>query len=377
MSGADPATLSNVIGLIYDCALDPRAWPVALEEIRQFREASVMGIEILDSVKQEIRSFLNVGLSAQAEKELAETYAALMPKSFYDSSNLVVGELYTVDDVMDYGDFSSSRFFLEWAKPNNLIDTATSCIMKTSTRFGMATCMLPRVSTARDRDLGLLLTPHIRRAATISDLLDSRLVEIGYLEKALNALSIGVAITDEQAKVLFANRIAEAMFVTGDSIRVKSGILSTRSEPVTNTLWKTIRQAAREEASLGVTGIGVPAPNSDGDGGLLLHVLPLERRSGGKLLGARQVAIFMADNDRPAFVPMDILAAVYGLTPTEAQVLMRVGEGEMCDEIARSMNVASSTVRTHLNRLLTKTGKRRQAELVKLVGQFSLPIRGE
>jgi DNA-binding CsgD family transcriptional regulator len=141
-------------------------------------------------------------------------------------------------------------------------------------------------------------------------------------------------------------------------------------------LWHAVRQASQEEAGLGVIGIGIPAPGGDGSGGAVLHVLPLERRSGTRISGSHQVAVFVAENDRPNFVPMDVVTAVYGLTYTEGLVLARIGEGETCEEIAEAMHVASSTIRTHLNRLLAKTGKRRQAELVKLVERFSAPLHG-
>jgi DNA-binding CsgD family transcriptional regulator len=298
-----------------------------------------------------------------------------MPPALYDSSFLMVDEVYRTADFIDYDEFAESRFFREWAKPLGLLDTSSSCLMKSPTRFAMAACMLPRISTERDKELGLLLAPHIRRAVTISDLLDSRLVELGYLEKALSALTIGVVITDEQARILFANDTAEALFSKGSSIQSKDGVLRTHSSATTAALCKAIGQAVREEAGLGIAGIGIPAPDIAGSAGSVMHVLPLERRGGGAVPGGRQVAIFVAESDRQSFVPMDVLAAVYGLTYTESLVLMRVGKGEMCEEIAVAMNVAESTVRTHLNRLLTKTGKRRQAELVKLVEQFSVPIR--
>jgi DNA-binding CsgD family transcriptional regulator/PAS domain-containing protein len=373
------ADLSDVVGLIYDCALDARAWPLALERIRRFRDAAVAGISVVDTVNNDMRANVFVGLSDHATSELHQTYAALMPPPLYDSRNLVVDEVYCTSDFMDYEEFTRGRFFQEWARPNGLLDTSSSCLMKDQKRFAMAACMLPRLASERDRELGLLLAPHIRRAVTISDLLDSRLVEVGYLEKTLGALTIGVVVTDERARVLFANQVAERMFAAAETIQSRRGLLHTHSAHTTSALWNAIRQASQEETGLGVTGIGIPAPDIEGARGAVLHVLPLERRSGGAVMDGNvghQVAIFVAEGDRSGFVPMDVVMAVYGLTHTESLVLARIGQGETCEEIAEAMRVASSTIRTHLNHLLAKTGKRRQAELIKLVEQFSVPIRG-
>jgi DNA-binding CsgD family transcriptional regulator/PAS domain-containing protein len=366
--------LSEIIGLIYDCALDPRIWPVALEHVRVFREAAMAGITVLDTTCQHMRTSVLVGLSEEARNELVQTYAALMPAKLYDSSNLIVDEVYSTADFMDYEEFKQSRFYREWAQPNGLFDTSSSCIMKSPARFAMAACTLPRICTERDKQLGRMLAPHIRRAVTIADLVDSRLVELNQLEQALSKLSIGVLICDEQAKILYANDPAEAMLRDGDPIRSDDGSLATLLPGATAALLKIVNEAAQEEAGLGVAGIGIPAPDARGRARAVLHILPLERRTGGTPADGRQVAIFIADAHSPSHLPIDALAALHGLTPTEALVLGRIAKGETAEEVASAMAIAMSTVRTHVNHLLEKTGLRRQTELVRLVRQFAVPV---
>lgn len=60
------------------------------------------------------------------------------------------------------------------------------------------------------------------------------------------------------------------------------------------------------------------------------------------------------------------LARRYRLTPMEGVVLRRIGMGETVDAIAVELGVLPSTVRTHLNALFDKTGRRRQSELLRL-----------
>ena len=43
-------------------------------------------------------------------------------------------------------------------------------------------------------------------------------------------------------------------------------------------------------------------------------------------------------------------------------------------DVAAELGIAETTVKTHLARLFAKTGTRRQAELVKLVAGFSMPV---
>jgi DNA-binding CsgD family transcriptional regulator len=69
---------------------------------------------------------------------------------------------------------------------------------------------------------------------------------------------------------------------------------------------------------------------------------------------------------------LDALVRLYHLTRAERDVLRRIAEGSTAGEIARDLDVAITTVRTHLQNLLRKTGTRRQADLVRLASAFAV-----
>lgn len=60
----------------------------------------------------------------------------------------------------------------------------------------------------------------------------------------------------------------------------------------------------------------------------------------------------------------ELLKLRFGLTDTEARVASLLADGNSPKQISEEMQVASSTVRTHLNALFDKVGVRRQGELV-------------
>jgi DNA-binding CsgD family transcriptional regulator len=62
------------------------------------------------------------------------------------------------------------------------------------------------------------------------------------------------------------------------------------------------------------------------------------------------------------------------LTPAETRVLLKVVEFGGVSETARNLNIAESTVKTHLGRIFIKTDTQRQADLVKLVAGFASPV---
>lgn len=58
----------------------------------------------------------------------------------------------------------------------------------------------------------------------------------------------------------------------------------------------------------------------------------------------------------------------FALTPAEARMLATLFEGCSVPEAAERLGVARTTARTHLQRMFDKTGVRRQADLLRLVG---------
>jgi DNA-binding CsgD family transcriptional regulator len=72
--------------------------------------------------------------------------------------------------------------------------------------------------------------------------------------------------------------------------------------------------------------------------------------------------------------PQEVIGKLYKLTPTELRVLLAVVQVGGVPEVAETLGIAESTVRTHLNRLFEKTGAKRQADLVKLLADHASPL---
>jgi len=75
--------------------------------------------------------------------------------------------------------------------------------------------------------------------------------------------------------------------------------------------------------------------------------------------------------------PMEAVAKLYRLTPTEVRVLGAVIELGGVSPIADTLGVSEATVKTHLQHLFEKTGIRRQMDLVKLVAGHASPFRAQ
>ncbi|MBN8908635.1 MAG: M20/M25/M40 family metallo-hydrolase, partial [Rhodospirillales bacterium] len=106
--------------------------------------------------------------------------------------------------------------------------------------------------------IAALLNPHMRRAATIGDLLDMRSLATAAFEATLEALSVAVVLVDTNSRILFSNQSARTMFSAGDSVLSQRGVLVAREMSATTAIRGAIARAAQDESELGYGGIGVP-----------------------------------------------------------------------------------------------------------------------
>ena len=221
-----------------------------------------------------------------------------------------------------------------------------------------------------------LLIPHVRRAVTISNVLDAKTIEATRMSEALDALKLGVILADPQAAIVHANRAAEAMLRADGPLGAANGVLRAERPVATAELRDAVSAAARNEAGLGKAGLAVRL-SEDYETPVVAHVLPL---SGGeirtRLEPAAIAAVFIS-------TPLDeascarTLARAYKLTPAETRVLREILSGKSVVEAAADLGVAMTTARTHLDNIFAKTGVSRQSELIKLGAGVSPPALEE
>jgi DNA-binding CsgD family transcriptional regulator len=135
--------------------------------------------------------------------------------------------------------------------------------------------------------------------------------------------------------------------------------------------------AGAGDDAVGISAISVPLTADDG-ARYVAHVLPLtsgERsRTGSAFKAVAAIFVHRASLDTPA--PPEIIAKTHNLTPTELRVLLAIVQVGGVPEVAESLGVAESTIKTHVKRLYRKTDTSRHADLVKLVAGYSSPLAG-
>jgi DNA-binding NarL/FixJ family response regulator len=74
---------------------------------------------------------------------------------------------------------------------------------------------------------------------------------------------------------------------------------------------------------------------------------------------------------------LEVAEAIAELTEREREVLILIARGLSNDEIAEALVVSGATVKTHINRILSKTGVRSRAQVVVLAYETGLVRPGQ
>ena len=74
-------------------------------------------------------------------------------------------------------------------------------------------------------------------------------------------------------------------------------------------------------------------------------------------------------------LPGEAFARLHKLTGGELRVLMALAQGLGAKEAADMLGISEPTVRSHLQRIFSKTGTPRQADLMRLMQNSMPPIR--
>lgn len=82
--------------------------------------------------------------------------------------------------------------------------------------------------------------------------------------------------------------------------------------------------------------------------------------------------IFLVDLDQTQTPNAALLGSMFNLTPAEAHIAVQITKGQTLADIAAGKDITLWTIRTQLGSIFSKTGTRRQSDLVSLMLKLSL-----
>lgn len=177
------------------------------------------------------------------------------------------------------------------------------------------------------------------------------------LALVLDELAHGVLVTTVEGRLLHANHAARHELARQRAVFARDDVLYPCDPASARALSDALARAGEGKRSL----VELAAPEG---GGLTLAVLPLKAEAPGS---APRVALLFARASICESLMLCFFARSHGLTATEEHVLGILCHGFSAPEVARQLDVAVSTVRSHVRSLCAKTRSNGVRELVNRV----------
>lgn len=370
--------LLDLVGLIYDCAIDPSGWAAALHRLTDAMRGHDATMTLNNITRPNFSMKAQWNLDPQFEAAMKVNYASnpLLPNVWYQN----VDDPFSLLSLMDEDELQGNQWYRRTMGAFGYRDAAISMLAKSTSRFGAVSVQRKAQQPPfSPEDLNLLgrICPHIRRAALIGDILETRLLERDMMSSTLDTLSVGVILTDAKGRIVHSNASARRSIEKATTIWSDGGLLSARHVHTAKDLAQAIGAAGSgTTVDLPRGGVVVSLTGVGDDHDLAAWVLPLDKGLRKDLAAtyAAAVAIFIREVGQAGVVPAELFVRRYGITPSECRVLLLMVQGHAARDVADALGVSITTIKTHLSRLLQKTGTKRQTELVRLAMTVMAPV---
>ena len=379
MDSIDTAEFSELIGIIYDTALDPKVWPYALEQCTRFVGADTGFLISEDAIAEKSFAHYQSREIPGFLESYYSLYVHLNPILVPTLVEAKVGDVFSTSSFMTNQEFLESRFYKEWSGPHGFIDTIGVVLDKTARSFTVLS-MLRSIDQgfAGDdvREKARLLVPHARRSLAIGRQVDLSRFEASSLADVFDSLTTAVIMVDENLQIHFSNESAGALLEQGRLLRSVEGALVATAGQTMVALREAIAASARGNAAVGALNLSIALGGPNTGDPQIAHILPLtsgKRRNAG--LGYNSVAaIFVKPVLPEVTTPLQALGNMYGLTSRELSVMLAIVNTGGVPKVAEMLGLSQETVKSNLKRVFAKTSSSRQADLAKIVAGVANPF---
>ncbi len=376
-AGMDLAHHDHIVRLLYAAVLDSRKWVEALHEMRAVFAANFLTLILRDASTDDPGLLVWVGDGA------GEDAVRFAPSRQFATPfvNLCADQVYTVDDLMGVSEWRGSAYFQHWCVPHDIfhvmsVDISTVGAGRLPLRI--TRCETAPAFSAQDRARCQVLLPHLRQALQMHNERQRQASLGGLFSSAIGRLSVGVIVLDASGRVFDQNLMAREMLASGDGLKLVSGGLEAFYPSDNRALQNLIRGAfvhyALGEPTL-VDAVSIARPSGQLSLGVVVEVLPPGELAGGR--GKPVAVLYVRDPGSPTLASAGVIRQLFNLTPTETTVALKLADGASLEEVAEEMHIRRNTARAHLRSIFSKTGVRRQTELVRILLNSVAPLRAE
>ncbi len=359
--------VQRTIDALYDAAVGHETWNIALHQLATLFGAGFADLCSWTHDRQHV-SGLAHGLDRNDYDDVLlgfwfnrNVWGRRMPARF-------PGEVLSTRSMVAREDLRRSEMYQVYLEPRGLHEGLRFTLWADEVGLGDVSLLRSWSGGAfgpAEVALGRVIIPHLQRATTITRRLRAADFRLDAASGGAAAGDIAAIGFDRSGRPFWFNATARQMVERGMPLRLASGQLSAATPAATTALASAVAQAVA-----GRQGGAVTLPRSDAQGSVNAVVVALSHRDDWCLPIPPAAMIYLRVPD-PARPDIEVLRALFGLTAAEGELARDLQAGATIARIAARTGRSQNTLRTHLVRLMQKTGTTRQVDLVRVIDRSS------
>ncbi|MGR5207243.1 helix-turn-helix transcriptional regulator [Vibrio sp. PNB23_22_6] len=370
---------SGLIEGIYEFSQSKSNWYKPLQALRDCFEANYVTLILkptFENEEEDLGLMIAIGNGISAEKKVQ-----YLPYRYHITpfNNQQVDTVFTVDDLMDEEAWIQSTYRKYWCANIDVyhvmsVDIATS-------DGGTVKLRITRPEAAQnfsseDKALCQMLVSHLKRALDIHHQLD-RSHSLGSMyNEAISRLSIATVQIDESGRVLEQNVFANELLMQEDGLKVQGGKLTAHypndNRELKQLIHNSFKMVRESDRPILPEAMSVARPSGEVNLGVVVEVIPSPAWQNGT--GHGKAVVYIRDSVAKSQASSHVAKKIFGLTSAETALTLELANGLSLEEAAERLNIRRNTARAHLRSIFSKTGVRRQTELVRILLNSVAPL---
>lgn len=354
----------QLLRCVMEGPLESPPWQSLVREMRQSFRASQVEL-LFQRPKAADADFIDVHdlefeSRAEDQRKLYQLHFGANPPVPYFSMR--PGQAYRMRDLV--ADLENSTFYQLFLQPAELDEILLSYVEEP----GGFRCW---ISIVRRQDMGLFTDEDIGRFESLIGHMRSALMVYAELKKlelkrdiyatASRNLHMGYLLLDRRGHMIEMDKEAENLLARNHEFFISGGTLRVRHAEKNEELQRIIAEGLRTfddfSRGLNISGahnLGLLIKSAPDSPILASHVAP-------------HLVVYINEPNAPSAAPKARIAELFELSSTEAALVVELVQGRTLAEAAARINITEQTARSYSKRIFSKTGTRRQAELVRLI----------
>ena len=370
------AEYDQLVLSIHDGSHDDATITVALDRMRQHFKANFVTLILRIPGVEDVGLMLVSGdLAVHGQLAYMSYYRSLTP-----FSGQSIDTVFTQRDVMTDEEWVKTDYYQTSCKYQNVFHVMGADI--STEHDGVFRLRITRAESEpafdeQDRALCQMLLPHIRSAFYVRSML-GRSESMGNLyADAINRLSVATILLNDKGVVQKLNDYAQTLLERSDGLKLVGDRLEASYPSDNKELQKRIKDAfdARERREpINSEPLSVTRPSGEVNLGIVFETVPdtswLDDGDRSALL------LYVRDAVNKSSVSSSVAKELFDFTPAETALALELANGLSLEDTAEKLGIMRNTARAHLRAIFSKTGVRRQAELVRVMLNSVVALSG-